>query len=221
MHQHSLKIEQEIYRVLLRYSDGTFPISPLQIAKRMGLRVVEKRHAAKLMEIVAPDGSLDGLDAFSLRWQDQYVIVIDTAGGDSFWRRLRLAHEIGHYVLDGGHAVDGGTASDRLFHGVYARSLLELSCDIFAMGLLMPQMLLKMGGLTTERQITMSCRVSGGMAHLCAASIPFRVRSYTEDDLKLYSKFHLSLRQQSERMRPFRRLMVPAHMSDISEELCY
>lgn len=212
------RIEDSVYDVLLTHSNGTFPISPVKIARSMGIKVIEKQNAGPILSIIDPDGAFQATPVFSFRFSGGFYIIADASHGTPQGRRARVAHEIGHFLFDDGEAhSESCTAVVRLYRGIFARSPLEICCDLFALALLVPQMVLKQGLITSQRVIAELCHVSNATAHLAALAIARRDRPYTERERQAYEKFKRSIQTR----RTWHFGAAPIYATDVSAELAY
>ena len=220
MEKHAIRIAAVANKTLLAHSDGVFPVSPLKIAKSMGIQVVDKKHARPLLDLF--DAGLTREPVFSMRHGNDFVIVMDRNHGNLYWRRAWLAHEIGHYLLDD---LTGGeeTRTPRLFRGTFRRSVLEFSCDLFALSLLMPLGVLGMAGITRMAEIQRICKVDIGMAFFAARAIRHRWFEYDEHERAAFRKFsgYLDMYRRQNDFLFLRDTYRSPLFSDISAEFVY
>jgi Zn-dependent peptidase ImmA (M78 family) len=105
------------------------PIDPIAIAERHGISVQAK----------PPD--VEGVSGMLLRHGDEFMIVYATDIRGAGFQRFSIAHELGHYFLD-------GHCDQLLTHGLHTSRAgqgsdpYEREADAFASGLLMPRSLL-------------------------------------------------------------------------------
>jgi Zn-dependent peptidase ImmA (M78 family) len=106
----------------------SLPVDPFAIAASRGISVVAK-----------PDAT-EGVSGMLLRHGDNFGILYATHIASDGFQRFSVAHELGHYFLDGhiDHVLpkDGIHASHA---GFVSADLHELEADYFAAGLLMPK----------------------------------------------------------------------------------
>lgn len=219
MDRNLYSIEDAVYKVLYEHSDGTFPVSPLKIAKNMGIRVVAKSDAGELIQCLAPDGSLDDLPAFTFSFGGERYILIDMDHGDAMIRRLLIAHELGHIVLGDGKSDDSYEVKS-LVHGMFQRSLMDISCDLFALALLAPRAVLALGGIRTVEEIARVCDVHPEAAFIAAGAIRLRKADHTAEALAAWRKFAPDLQARRQRVARIKAMpQVAWFRSDISAEL--
>lgn len=220
MDKWSTRIQTEVLRVLLEHSDGTFPISLFKIAKSLGIKIINREDAGELLALIAPGRSFEDMPVFSVELREQFVVIIDMSYGDAAIRRLMLAHEIGHFVL-GYPEKEEHAIIMKMYRAVFQRSPAELAFDMFAIGLLMPQGILKTAGITSIYDITRLCNVSPRLAFVSSASIGQSPRVRSTLERRVYEKFSASIEQYKLRGRGFVPKYVPAFITDISEEITY
>lgn len=214
-------IENAVYKVLREHSDGTFPISPLKIAKSMGVRVVAKSDARELIQCLAPDGSLDDLPALTFSFGGERYIVIDTDHGDAMYRRMLIAHELGHIVLSDGMSEEI-CDTGRVMRWEFRRSVMEICCDLFALALMAPRAILDLSGIRTAVEISKVCGVYPEVAFIAAGAIRFRFTDYCPDAIEAWHKFEPGLQERRLIARKSAAPPVaPWLQTDISAELTY
>jgi Zn-dependent peptidase ImmA (M78 family) len=117
--------------------------------------------------VEAKPDTAEGVSGMLLRHGDSFGILYATHIASEGFQRFSVAHELGHYLLDGhiDHLVpgDGVHASHA---GFVSADPYELEADHFAAGLLMPSNLFNraMGkrapGLTAVEFLAQACRTS-------------------------------------------------------------
>ena len=221
MQNNARRVIDAAYRTLSDFSDGSFPVSPLQIARRMGIRVVDREHISALLDLIMPHGDVIEAPAFTFAFDGQRFIVIDRSRGNVASRRAWLAHELGHIVLGDEHG-DSMWKVHQLILGTFQRSLMDLSCDLFAASLLAPQAVLAMGGVHSATDIANVCMVSSTTAHLVAGAIQLRSAEYQPAELEAWDRMADGLRARLAQIHWPQSRAVPAWVhSDISSELTY
>lgn len=110
-----------------------FPIDPFDIAERSDILVEAK------------DPQMDGVSGCIVINDDGVGIIYSTRVRSQGFRRFTVAHELGHYFLDGHPEVIGASGG---FHASRAgftqgNSSIEVEADHFASGLLMPTKLVR------------------------------------------------------------------------------
>lgn len=110
-----------------------FPIDPFDIAQRSDILVEAK------------DPQMDGVSGCIIINDDGVGIIYSTRVRSQGFRRFTVAHELGHYFLDGHPAeieASGGFHASRAGF-TQGNSSIELEADHFASGLLMPTKLVR------------------------------------------------------------------------------
>ncbi|PID35447.1 MAG: hypothetical protein CR958_00180 [Rhodobacterales bacterium] len=112
----------------------SFPVDPFDIAEQ------------ERIEVQAKDPGMDGVSGCIVFNDDGVGIIYSTKVRSSGFRRFTVAHELGHYFLDGHPEVilneqNGFHPSKAGF--TQGSSSIELEADHFASGLLMPTRLVK------------------------------------------------------------------------------
>lgn len=222
MDKHGIMVMDAAYRVLLDHSDGTLPVSPIKIARSMGIQVVDRRDLGDLFHFFQKEyGEMVESPAFSLSLRnDMRCIVLDRSYRDPEWRRLLVAHELAHFAL--GHFDDRFVSEDSraysLLRGCVTRSLVEISCDIFATWLLAPQAVLARFGVSSPIEIARLCRIPAMLAQLVSFSIKSRGDSdMTQTASMVQGLFSAAILRRKKCSFP---RVLPEFATDISEELC-
>lgn len=121
------------------------------------------------------DGTTDGVSGMLVRIGNGFCIVYSTYYRNPGFERFSIAHELGHYFLDGHPHIntDGLHKSDA---GFVSQDRYEQEADIFASGLLMPEDLFK------DRMGNYPIGLDGiiGMAGLCNTSLTATAIRYVE-----------------------------------------
>lgn len=169
---------------LLNFTEGTLPIEPREIVKRMGnCRLIRysKYEREKLMslDINAQDffGSADGCTFYQPK-QDRYLIFYNDFQVYENPGRLRwtLAHEIAHIVLK--HISEKGeTAFQRAGNQNFCYTYLEAEADYFAGMLLAYPVVIKACKIKSEHALQEIC----GLSYSAARS---RFSSYCQSQMK-------------------------------------
>ncbi|MGE4296482.1 MAG: ImmA/IrrE family metallo-endopeptidase [Desulfovibrionaceae bacterium] len=111
----------------------SFPVDLIAIASKRGIEV-EPINDARL-----------GVSAMLLRVGDVFGIYYSTAIPIPGFQRFSIAHELGHYFLEG--HIDQIPFNDAGYHassaGTFSRDIFEKEADNFASGLLMPSKLFR------------------------------------------------------------------------------
>ena len=131
-------------------------MDPVAIAESLDILVEPK-----------PDTAV-GVSGMLLRHQDSFGIMYATHIDNDGFQRFSIAHEIGHYLLDGhvDHIFPSGDGVHSSQAGFVSGDPFELEADHFAAGLLMPdphfsRALLRLGdGLEAVEGMARKCRTS-------------------------------------------------------------
>ena len=107
---------------------ASLPIDPIAIAESLDIVVEPKPHTAR------------GVSGMLVRQQDVFGIMYATHIDNEGFQRFSIAHEIGHYVLEGhvDHIFPSGDGLHTSEAGFISGDPFELEADHFAAGLLMP-----------------------------------------------------------------------------------
>jgi len=113
----------------------TLPVDPEALARARGI------------EVVAKPAEGEGVSGMLIRIpgspRDEFVIAYATHIDNEGFQRFSIAHELGHYVLDGhcDQLVGGDTQIHYSRAGFISGDRFEVEADHFAAGLLMPRSL--------------------------------------------------------------------------------
>ncbi len=135
---------------------ASLPVDPVAIAESLDIIVEPK-----------PD-TAGGVSGMLVRQQDMFGIMYATHIDNDGFQRFSIAHEIGHYVLDGhvDHIFPSGDGFHSSKAGFVSGDRFELEADHFAAGLLMPdphfsQEAFRFGdGLEAIEGMALKCRTS-------------------------------------------------------------
>ncbi|MCY3753480.1 MAG: ImmA/IrrE family metallo-endopeptidase, partial [Alphaproteobacteria bacterium] len=153
---------------------ASLPVDPIAIAESLDI-VVEPK----------PD-TAGGVSGMLVRHQDVFGIMYATHIDNDGFQRFSIAHEIGHYVLDGhvDHIFPSGDGLHASEAGFVSGDRFELEADHFAAGLLMPdphfsREVLRFGdGLEAVEGMARKCRTSltaTAIRYAETASVPVAV----------------------------------------------
>ena len=108
-----------------------------------------------------------------------------------------------------------------MVRGTFQRSLVDLSCDLFAVNLLAPRAVLAMGGVQSAVEISRICKVNPFTSCLAAGAIRMLRDGYSAAELEAWEKMADGLRERVQQVRsPFGQ--APEWFSsDISAELTF
>ena len=144
---------------------ASLPIDPFLIAEKHDIIVEPK-----------PD-TADGVSGMLLRYGDMFCILYATNIPSDGFQRFSVAHELGHYFLDGhiDHVlVDGQAHLSRA--GFASGDSYELEADHFAAGLLMPVQLFH----TAQAKFEPGLQAIEALADLCRTSLTATAIRYAE-----------------------------------------
>jgi Zn-dependent peptidase ImmA (M78 family) len=158
-------IQQRAVRKLEEYKMNKLPIDPKLVAEKANILVIPKNDCG------------EGVSGMLLRKGEEYCIAYATYLGNRGFENFSIAHELGHYYLDGHFdyvfrngdthtSTAGFTSSDQYEH----------EADTFAASLLMPENLFKDRLLEFEKGL--DC--IEGMAKLCNTSLTATAIRYAE-----------------------------------------
>jgi Zn-dependent peptidase ImmA (M78 family) len=142
-----------------------FPILPIAIA------------AARDIPVYPKDASEAGVSGMLLRSGNSFAIAYATHIRNEGFQRFSIAHELGHYFLDGHpEAIFAGGDTHTSRAGFASGAAVELEADHFAAALLMPRKLFK---------AAMDARRDGldaveGLAAVCGTSLLATAIRYAE-----------------------------------------
>lgn len=161
-----LKMAKQTAEKLLRDEGFTsLPIDLCAIAKSRGILVESKPPEA------------DGVSGMLLRHGDNFLIAYATFIDSDGFQRFSIAHELGHYFLEGhvGHVLpkDGMHQSHA---GFTSADPYEQEADSFAAGLIMPEALFRKALDKTE----IGLPAVEAMATLCRSSLTATAIRYAE-----------------------------------------
>ena len=158
-------IQQQAVKIQEGYQIKKLPIDPKLIAQKANIQVEPKVDCE------------EGVSGMLVRSGEKYLIVYATYLGNPGFENFSIAHELGHYFLEGHpeqiflngdiHKSIANFASD---------NEIERQADIFAASLLMPENLFK--DHITEYEKGMSCIEA--MAKLCNTSLTATAIRYAE-----------------------------------------
>ena len=158
-------IQQRAVRILNEHQITKLPIDPKLIAKKANILVEPN-----------PDYE-EGVSGMLLRVGENYCIVYATYLGNQGFENFSIAHELGHYFLDGHPEVIFQNSNiHKSVANFVSDNEIERQADIFAASLLMPENLFK--DHLTEYEKGMRCIEA--MAKLCNTSLTATAIRYAE-----------------------------------------
>jgi Zn-dependent peptidase ImmA (M78 family) len=158
-------IQQRAVRILNEYQIDMLPVDPKQVAQKARIFVQAK------------DDCEEGVSGMLLRQGENFCIVYATHLKNPGFENFSIAHELGHYFLEGHpeqvfqngdtHTSTAGFTSD---------NRIEREADIFAASLLMPESLFK--DRLTKYEKGLDCIEA--MAKVCNTSLTATAIRYAE-----------------------------------------
>jgi len=106
------------------------PVDPEALARARGI------------DVVAKPADVEGVSGMLIRAPgDEFIIAYATQIDNEGFQRFSIAHELGHYVLDGhcDHLLTGNPPTHLSRAGLFGGDRYEMEADHFAAGLLMPR----------------------------------------------------------------------------------
>lgn len=133
MNELKLRGAERVAEKLVRDENLTLPVDILSIAEKREILVEPKPASAK------------GVSGMLIRAGDSFAIAYATHIRSEGFQRFSIAHELGHYFLDGhpDSVFRGGQMVHESHAGFGSGDQIELEADHFAAGLLMPTHLFK------------------------------------------------------------------------------
>jgi len=158
-------IQQRAVRILNEYQLNKLPVDPKLIAKKANILVEPKTDCEK------------GVSGMLLRAGENYCIIYATYLGNSGFENFSIAHELGHYFLDGHpEIIFQNSNTHKSVANFISDNDIERQADIFAASLLMPENLFK--DHLAEYEKGMTCIEA--MAKLCNTSLTATAIRYAE-----------------------------------------
>jgi transcriptional regulator with XRE-family HTH domain len=158
-------IQQRAVRILNEYHINKLPIDPKLIAKRANIQVEPNTDCEK------------GVSGMLLRAGENYCIIYATYLGNQGFENFSIAHELGHYFLDGHpETIFQDTNIHKSVANFVSDEALERQADTFAASLLMPENLFK--DRLAEYEKGMTCIEA--MSKLCNTSLTATAIRYAE-----------------------------------------
>jgi Zn-dependent peptidase ImmA (M78 family) len=144
-------------RVIREHNVTALPVQPITIAERLGIEVVQK------------PASHAGVSGMLIRLGDDFCIAYATHISSPGFRRFSIAHELGHYFLEGHiDAIFNEGEIHESRAGFLSTHAYELEADHFAARLLMPNQLFS----TALRRCGEGLAAVEALATLCETSLP-------------------------------------------------
>ena len=157
------------------------PVSPIDIARSLGITVINYKTAAEIFETTSAELYLYSLAGFSFTENGRCCIVLNENACCERRRRFTAAHELAHCVL--GHLGDGGTAPTKKQ---------EREAEHFAAELLAPLVVVRSCGIRSAEELARMCGISKAAAENRLYELAERERCgfcATEDELRITEIF--------------------------------
>ena len=149
--------KQKGERVAKQFGGNTLPVDLSAIADKHNILIKPKNNSS------------EGVSGMLLRHGNFFGIMYSTHIKNKGFQRFSIAHELGHYFLEGhvDHILpDKGNGIHKSSAGFVSGDSYEMEADHFASGLLMPDDLIQsiiqktLPGLSTVKKISESCKTS-------------------------------------------------------------
>ena len=149
--------QQKGEKVTQQFECNSLPVDLLAIAGKNSISVQQTNNCSK------------GVSGMLLRYGNSFGIMYSTYIKSKGFQRFSIAHELGHYFLDGhlDHVLPDTKTTHKSSAGFCSGDLYEKEADYFASGLLMPDRLIqpiinsiRVPGLTAVKKIAQSCKTS-------------------------------------------------------------
>jgi Zn-dependent peptidase ImmA (M78 family) len=196
-----LLIQHQAEKILKDMGITTLPVDPIAIAERNGITVSPK------------DDHTEGVSGMLVRVGDTFGIMYSTYYHNQGFENFSVAHELGHYYLEG-HVDYLLSAEDiHTSHaGFFSSDRYEREADLFAAGFLMPEDIFKDQLWKYEKGLNGILE----MAELCNTSITATAIRYAETTdaplmIVISKAAHVEYCVLSERLRRLKNKEVPQH----------
>ena len=148
--------KQEGERIAKKFGGNALPVDLLAIADKHSITIKPKNDSKR------------GVSGMLLRHGDSFGIAYSTNIKNEGFQRFSIAHELGHYFLDGhlDHILPNGNSIHVSCAEFVSSDSYEREADYFASGLLMPDDLVQLiiqknlPGFSTIKKIAETCRTS-------------------------------------------------------------
>jgi len=158
-------IQQQAVKILGQYQINKLPVDP---------RMIAEKERIKLEPITDNE---EGVSGMLIRSGEKYCILYATYLGNSGFENFSIAHELGHFFLEGHpEIIFQNSNTHKSVANFISDNDIERQADIFAASLLMPENLFK--DHLTEYEKGMTCIEA--MAKLCNTSLTATAIRYAE-----------------------------------------
>lgn len=189
------KSENRAAEVLKELQITSLPVDPFHIAGRRDILVQENPSLSS------------GISGCLMKVGDNFGIIYSSRFSSDGFRRFTVAHELGHYFMDGHafHLFPSGQGTHQSESGFISKDGYEREADAFAGALLMPKHLFKDAISKTGRGL----EAIEYLSNLCGTSLTataIRYAKLCEDDVAVVcstgSKIDFAFMSDSLRARP-------------------
>ena len=158
-------IQQQAVQILGQYQINKLPVDP---------RVIAEKERIRVEPIIDNE---EGVSGMLIRSGEKYCILYATYLGNSGFENFSIAHELGHFFLEGHpEQIFQNSNIHKSVANFTSDNEIERQADIFAAGLLMPENLFR--DKLTEYEKGMSC--IDAMSRLCNTSLTATAIRYAE-----------------------------------------
>ncbi len=148
--------KQKGEKVARQFGDNSLPVDLSAIADKHDICIELKNNSTK------------GVSGMLLRHGNNFGIMYSTHIKNEGFQRFSIAHELGHYFLEGhvDHILPNKDSIHKSSAGFVSGDSYEIEADYFASGLLMPDDLVQpivrknLSGLSVIKRIAESCKTS-------------------------------------------------------------
>ncbi len=148
--------KQKGENIAKQFGNGSLPVDLSAIANKKDIPIKPKNDSSQ------------GVSGMLLRHGDSFGIMYSTHIRNEGFQRFSIAHELGHYFLEGhiDHVLPHRDSIHKSSAGFVSGDSYEKEADHFAVGLLMPESLIQpiikktSPGLATVKKIAESCKTS-------------------------------------------------------------
>jgi len=158
-------IQQQAVKILVQYQMNRLPVNP---------RVIAEKERIKIEPITDYE---EGVSGMLIRSGEKYYILYATYLGNQGFENFSIAHELGHYFLEGHpEQIFQNSGIHKSVANFTSDSEIERQADTFAASLLMPENLFK--DKLTEYEKGLSCIEA--MSRLCNTSLTATAIRYAQ-----------------------------------------
>lgn len=192
-----------------QFGGNSLPVDLSAIADKHNILIEPKNNSSK------------GVSGMLLRHGNSFGIMYSTHIKNEGFQRFSIAHELGHYFLEGhvDHILPNKGSIHKSSAGFVSGDSYEMEADHFASGLLMPDDLIQsiiqetLPGLSTVKKIAESCKTSLVSSAIRYASLSEDVVAViiSEGTKVAFCFLSQSMKSLPELSWPVKKSPVPAH----------